>query len=116
MKSLFVYKSPALAIAAIAALTLVFILNVLPMDHVDKFSFLLAMGLAVYFLVVSGKAMQHSRQNLACLMFVVALLMILIGVVLTSKSTLAASALEDLTNPIIGGIGGFFSGVEKDED
>ena len=114
MRSLFVYKSPALAIAALAALALVFVLNVLPMDHVDKFSFLLAMGLAVYFLVVAGKAVNNSRQNLACLLFVVALAMILIGVVFTSKATLAASALEDLTNPIIGGIGGFFSGVEKD--
>ena len=115
MKALFVYKSPALSIAAIAALTLVVVLNILPMDHVDKFSFLLAMGLAVYFLVVAGKAVRNKCQNLACLLFVVALAMILVGVVFTSKSTLAASALEDLTNPIIGGIGGFFSGVEEDE-
>ena len=114
MRSLVVYKSPALAIAALAALALVVVLNILPWDHVDKFSFLLAMGLAIYFLVVSGKAVRNERQNLAGLLFVVALAMILIGVVFTSKETLAASALEDLTNPIIGGIGGFFSGVEED--
>ena len=103
-----------MAIAAIAALVLVFTLNVMPMDHVDKFSFLLAMGLAIYFLVVAGKAVRNSRQNLATLLFVVSLSMILIAVVFTSKTTLAASALEDLTNPIIGGIGGFFSGIEED--
>lgn len=115
MRSFFVYRSPTLAIAALAALVLVLIINILPMDHVDKFGFLLAMGLAVYFLVVAGKAGKRNHsQNLAGLLFVVALAMILIGVVFTSKEVLAASALEDLTNPIIGGIGGFFSGVEED--
>ena len=115
MTALFVYKNPALAIAAIASLVLVLVLNIIPWDHVDKFSFLLAVGLAVYFLVVAGKAVRNRYRNLSALLFVVALMMVLIGVLFTSQSTLSASTLEDLTNPLIGGIGGFFSGVEDDK-
>ena len=115
MKPFFVYKKPALALAAVASLLFIFVLNILPwfgMDHVDKFGFLMGMGVAVYFLVVAGKAVRNEFKNLSALLFTSALLMALIGVVLTSPDTLAASALEDMTVPLIGGIGGYFTGVE----
>lgn len=114
MRVLFIYQKPDLAWAAVTSMLFVIVMNVLPMDHVDKFSYQMAMGLSVYFLVISGKATRNRYRNLAVLMFTVALIMAVIGVVYTSPETLEASALEDMSNPLIGGMGGFFTEVEDE--
>ena len=63
---------------------------------------------------MAGKAVRNKYRAGHRSCSLVALLMVIFGIVFTSVTTLAASALEDLTNPLIGGIGGFFSGVEDD--
>ena len=116
MRAFFIYRRPDLAIAAVAALLFVVLLNIIPLDHLDKPSWLLASGLGIYFLGVAAKAVMNSYRNLAVLMFTIALTMVFMGVVLTSKETLAASALEDIVPLIVGGVGSFFTDVEERTD
>ena len=93
-------------------LLFVLTINILPMAWVDKFSFQMAMGLAVFFLAVASKATRNEYKNLSVLLFGVALSMVVIAIVFTSELTLIASSLEDMSNPLIAGFSGMFADVE----
>ena len=110
----FKYRRPRLALAAV--ITLVFILAMLgnEADHVQKFAFQLGTGAGLFFLVVSGKCIKNRYGNLGVLIFTCVLGMILASVYWTPAAVHTANGLESLAPPIIGGLGGMFTGVEDE--
>ena len=110
----FKYRRPRLALAAV--ITLLFVLAMLgnEADHVQKFAFQLGTGAGLYFLVVSGKCIKNKYGNLGVLIFACALAMLLTSVYWTPSAVHEANGLESLSAPIIGGLGGIFTGVEEE--
>ena len=110
--SLFVYRKPKLAMAAVITLVFVILVSLAPMDYVDKFGFGIASGFGVYFIMTAGKALKSANGNLGVLMLASGFAMVALAVFFTDKATLAASALEDLVPLIIGAVGSVFTAVD----
>ena len=118
-KSLFVYKAPDMAIGAFVSLLFIFVVNLLPqfgLDHVDKFGFIMGLALAIFFTGGAYKLRRGGYINLASLTFVSGLMMAFFAIILTSATTMAASALDDFAAPLVAAIASYFSEVVVEQD
>ena len=114
MKAVFVYKKPKLALAAVMSLVFVLVIAAASFDHIEKFGFLVATGLGVYFIVTAGKAIRNEFGNLGVLLLFCGLAMLTAGLFATPATVLASSSVEDLVPSIVGALGGVFTSVEDD--
>ena len=106
------FQQPEYAWLACGSLLFVAAMALLPIAHIEKFGFLLAMGAGVYHLSVTVKAVAAGQKNLAVLLAYAALTMLAMGALGTPKEVLAASALEDFAPAIVGGMG-FFNKIDQ---
>ena len=113
IRKLFAFKKPRLAIIALVLTAFSLSLAIYPMDSIEKFGYLIAMGFGVGFLVAGAKSMMAEFGNLAVLMAVLGVAQVLAAVFATPDSVFAASALEEEAAIILGAGLGFFSKVEE---
>lgn len=116
MDTMFNFRRPRLALAAMMALAFVAVACLWQADHIEKFGFLLGSGLGIYFIVTGGKAIRNQFGNLAVLMFFSGLMMLAFAIFATPAAVFIASSLEDLVPAIVGAIGGMFTTVEDEHE
>lgn len=109
------FRRPRLAICAALGLMFILAMLLMPHDHVQKFAWMLASGIAFAYLSAASKFMKQHYSNLAVLLFATGLVSLVAGVALTPASVYAAVTLENAAAPIIGGVAGFFASASEDE-
>ena len=94
------FQQPEYAWLACGTLLFVATMALLPIAHIEKFGFLIAMGAGVYHLGVTVKAVASGQKNLAVLLAYAALAMLAMGALGTPKGVLAASAWRISRRPL----------------
>ena len=113
MLKMVTFKQPRLAIIAVMLAVFAISTAVYPDAGVEKFGYMMAMGLGVGFLIAGGKAMMAEFGNISVLLAGLGIVMVLAAIFGTPYSVFAASALEEEATVILGAALGFFSKLEE---
>ena len=114
MLKLLQFRRPRLALVAAVLLVFVACVTLYDASHVDKFGYLVASGLGIYLITVAGKSIRNAYGNLAVWLATCGLGMLLLGIFFTEGLVFSSNSLEDLVPPLIGAVGGLFTGVEEE--
>lgn len=115
VRALFRFRRPSLAKVAVGLTIFALVLALAPIAGVEKFGFQVGLGVGLYLVTTSGKAMGSQYGNLGVLLVYGGLASILAAVLATPTAVLAATALDDAVAPIMGAIGGLFTSIEQEE-
>ena len=114
------FQQPEYAWLACGSLLFVAVMALLPIAHIEKFGFLLAMGAGVYHLGVTVKAVASGQKNLAVLMFASILGMFLGAIWFVDPVVFKGFALEEAAQivggAIVVGVGEFLARAENGKD
>ena len=111
--AVFKFKRGDYAYGVAVSLLFVALMAGIPIEHLEKFGFLIGTALGVFFLLTSGKAARQGNRNLGMFMFTAGLMMVVMALALTPKAVIAASAVDDMAPHVIAAIASYFAGIEE---